>query len=112
MKEEQPDAPVANHYFPGDDLWALVSAAGVGIVEGAENDGPARQFVEFLLSEEGQRSTSTRRRRPSTCLVDGVEPKEGLPPLEELEGPDIDLAALGPELEATLELLNEVGFTT
>ena len=112
VKEEQPDAPVANHYFPGDDPGALVSAAGVGIVEGAENDGPARQFVEFLLSEEGQRFYVDEAEEAEYLLVDGVEPKEGLPPLEELEGPDIDLAALGPELEATLELLNEVGFTT
>jgi iron(III) transport system substrate-binding protein len=111
-KEEQPDAPVENHFFPGDDPGALVSAAGVGIVEGAENDGPARRFVEFLLSEEGQRFYVEEAEEAEYPLIDGVEPKEGLPPLEELEGPDIDLAALGPELEATLELLNEVGFTT
>jgi iron(III) transport system substrate-binding protein len=112
VKEEQPDAPVENHFFPGDDPGALVSAAGVGIVEGAENEDAARQFVEFLLSEEGQRFYVDEAEEAEYPLIEGVEPKEGLPPLDELEGPDIDLVELGPELDATLELLNEVGFTT
>jgi iron(III) transport system substrate-binding protein len=112
VKEEQPDAPVENHFFPGDDPGALVSAAGVGIVEDAENEDAARQFVEFLLSEEGQRFYVDEAEEAEYPLIEGVEPKEGLPPLDELEGPDIDLVELGPELEATLELLNEVGFTT
>jgi iron(III) transport system substrate-binding protein len=112
VKEEQPDAPVENHFFPGDDPGALVSAAGVGIVEGAENDEAAREFVDFLLTEQGQRFYVDEAEEAEYPLIEGIEPKEGLPPLDELEGPDIDLAELGPELEETLELLNEVGFTT
>ncbi len=112
VKEEQPDAPVENHFFAGDDPGALVSAAGVGIVEGAEHGDQARALVEFLLSESGQRFYVEEAEEAEYPLIDGVEPTEGLPPLEDLEGPDIDLADLGPELEATLELLNEVGFTT
>jgi iron(III) transport system substrate-binding protein len=112
VKEEQPDAPVENHFFPGDDPGALVSAAGVGIVEDAENEEEARALVDFLLSEPGQRFYVDEAEEAEYPLIAGVEPKEGLPPLDELEGPDIDLAELGPELEETLELLNEVGFTT
>jgi iron(III) transport system substrate-binding protein len=112
VKEEQPDAPVENYFFPGDDPGALVSAAGVGIVEGAENEEAAQEFVDFLLSEEGQRFYVDRAEEAEYPLIEDIEPKEGLPPLDELEGPDIDLAELGPELEETLELLNEVGFTT
>ncbi|HEX2505622.1 MAG TPA: iron ABC transporter substrate-binding protein [Gaiellaceae bacterium] len=112
VREEQPDAPVENHFFPGDDPGALVSAAGVGIVEGAENEEEARALVDFLLSEPGQRFYVDEAEEAEYPLIAGVEPKEGLPPLDELEGPDIDLAELGPELEETLELLNEVGFTT
>jgi iron(III) transport system substrate-binding protein len=112
VKEEQPDAPVENHFFAGDDPGALVSAAGVGIVEGAENGDEAQKLADFLLSESGQRFYVEEAEEAEYPLIDGVEPKEGLPPLDELEGPDIDLADLGPELEATLELLNEVGFTT
>jgi iron(III) transport system substrate-binding protein len=112
VREEQPDAPVENHFFPGDDPGALVSAAGVGIVEDAENEEEARALVDFLLSEPGQRFYVDEAEEAEYPLIAGVEPKEGLPPLDELEGPDIDLAELGPELEETLELLNEVGFTT
>ena len=36
----------------------------------------------------------------------------GLPALDQLDGPDVQLDAFGPELEKTLELLREVGFTT
>ena len=35
---------------------------------------------------------------------------QGLPPLESLEGPDVDLSTFGAELPATLELLRETGY--
>jgi hypothetical protein len=44
-------------------------------------------------------------------LVEGIEPREGLPPLETLHGPDIALDALGLELESTLEMLADAGYT-
>jgi iron(III) transport system substrate-binding protein len=111
LKEEQPDAPVANHYLEGGDPGALVNVAGAGIVAGSDDVGAAQRFVEFLLSEEGQGFYSDRAEEAEYPLVDGFEPKEGLPPLDSLEGPDISLGELGAELESTLELLNEVGLT-
>ena len=42
----------------------------------------------------------------------GIEAKAGLPPLDSWAGRRLQLDQLGPELEQTLELLNEVGFTT
>jgi iron(III) transport system substrate-binding protein len=111
LKEEQPDAPVANHYLEGGDPGALVNVAGAGIVAGSDDLGAAQRFVEFLLSDEGQRFYSDRAEEAEYPLVDGIEPKEGLPPLDSLEGPDISLGELGTELESTLELLNEVGLT-
>jgi iron(III) transport system substrate-binding protein len=112
VKEEEPDAPVENHFFPGDDPGALVSVAGAGILSGAENEEPAQAFVDFLLSEAGQRFYVEEAEEAEYPLIEGIEPRAGLPALDELEGPDIDLEELGPELEKTLELLNEVGFTT
>jgi iron(III) transport system substrate-binding protein len=112
VKEEQPDAPVANDFLPGDDPGALVSVAGASILESAEHEDAARRFVEFLLSDEGQRFYVDEAEEAEYPLIDGIEPKEGLPPLEELQGPQIELDELGPQLEKTLELLNEVGFTT
>jgi iron(III) transport system substrate-binding protein len=112
LKEEQPDAPVANHFLGAGDPGALVNVAGVGIVENADDDEAAREFVEFLLSEEGQRFYAEEAEESEYPLVEGVEGPEGVPQLEEIEGPDVDLGDLGPELEATLELLNELGYTS
>ena len=67
VQEEQPGAPVANHFLPGDDPGALVSAAGVGVLENADNRDGAESFVEFLLSDEGQQLLhASGPRRPST----------------------------------------------
>ena len=112
VKEEQPDAPVENHFLADGDPGALVSVAGAGVLESTDQPEAARSFVHFLLSDEAQRFYAEGAEEAEYPLVDGVEPREGLPPLEELHGPDVDLDALGPELERTLELLNEVGFTS
>ncbi|MGH3022493.1 MAG: iron ABC transporter substrate-binding protein [Gaiellaceae bacterium] len=112
VREEQPDAGIENHFFPGDDPGALVSTAGVAVLDGAENAEEAEELVDFLLSEEGQRFYAEAAAEAEFPLIEGVEPREGLPALEELQGPEIELDQLGPELEQTLQLLNEVGFTT
>jgi len=112
VKEEQPDAPIANHFLEGSDPGALVSVAGVAILDGAEHSEEAERFVDFLLSEEGQRFYAEEAAEAEFPLIEGVEPREGLPALEELQGPDIVLDELGPELEETLQMLSEVGFTT
>lgn len=112
VKEENADAPVANHYLNGDDPGALVSVAGVGVLESADSKEEAADFVDYLLSEEGQQFYVDQAEEAEYPLIDGVEPKEGLPPLDSIQGPDLDLSRFGVELERTLEMLNEVGFTT
>ena len=112
VREEQPDAPIENLYLPGNDPGALVSTAGAAILEDGEHPDEAEQLVDFLLSEVGQRFYAEAAAEAEYPLIEGVEPREGLPPLDELEGPELELDALGPELERTLQLLNEVGFTT
>jgi iron(III) transport system substrate-binding protein len=112
VKEEQPDAPIANHYLQAGDPGALVNVAGVGIVAGAEHSEAAQRFVDFLLSDEGQRFYSERAEEAEYPLVAGIEPREGLPPLESLQGPDISLGELGGLLESTLEMISEAGLTS
>ena len=112
VKEENPDAAVANHFLTGEDPGALVSVAGVAILESADHEDAARQFVEFLLSEPSQRFYVDEAEEAEYPLVAGIDAKAGLPPLDSLRGPQIALDQLGSELEQTLELLNEVGFTT
>jgi iron(III) transport system substrate-binding protein len=112
LKEEQPDAPVANHFLRAGDPGALVNVAGVGIVDGTDDEDAAREFVDFLLSDEGQRFYPEEAEEAEYPLVAGIEGPKGLPALDELRGPLIALGDLGPELERTLELLNELGYTS
>lgn len=111
LKEEQPGAPVANHFLEPGDPGALVNVAGVGVIAGAPHTDEANRLVEFLLSDEGQRFYSEEAEEAEYPLVDGIPAKAGLPPLSSLRGPDVPLETLGPELEKTLKLLSEVGIT-
>jgi iron(III) transport system substrate-binding protein len=112
VKEEQPDAPIANHFLEAGDPGALVSVAGVAILASSGQGEDAARFVEFLLSDEGQRFYVEAAEEAEYPLIDGIEPKEGLPSLTELEGPDVDLTSFGAEHEATIELLRETGYLT
>ena len=96
------------HFLNSDDPGALINVAGVGILEGSEQSDAAAGIVEFMLSEEGQQYfTDETSEYP---VVDGIELKEGLTPLSELEGSTVDLNQLD-SLAETLALLEEVGLT-
>ncbi len=112
VEQEQPDAPIANHFLEAGDPGALVSVAGAGRLESASDSSRAERFIEFLLSPSGQRFYVDAAEEAEYPLVEGIEPKEGLPPLDELEGPNVDLASFGAEHEATIELLRETGYLT
>jgi iron(III) transport system substrate-binding protein len=112
VKEERPDAPIANHFLEAGDPGALVNVAGAGVVEGARHAGEAERFVEFLLSEQGQRFYAEEAEEAEYPLIEGVSPREGLPPLDSLQGPELSLGELGDELRSTLRLLNELGYTS
>jgi iron(III) transport system substrate-binding protein len=112
VKEEKPGAPIANHFLEAGDPGALVNVAGAGVVAATDDEAAAQQFVEFLLSDPGQRFYAERAEEAEYPLVEGLAAREGLPPLESIQGPDIALGDLGAELEETLELLNELGYTS
>lgn len=93
--------------FPsGDDPGALVNATAVGVTTTGADNPAAVAFVEFLLSEEGQRTFVEETWEYP--LVEGVADPEGVPPLDELEGPDLDLTDLD-SLEATQAMLTDAG---
>ena len=112
VQEEQPDAPIANHFLEAGDPGALVSVAGVGVLESAGNASAAERFVEFLLSPGGQRFYVEEAEEAEYPLVEGIDGRPGLPPLDSLEGPSVDLTSFGAEHEATIELLRETGYLT
>ncbi len=110
VREEQPDAPIANHFLAQGDPGALVSVAGAGVLASSGNKDEAEELVAYLLSDEGQRFYTDTAEEAEYPLVAGIPTKEGLPPLDTLQGPDVDLSSFGAELESTLELLRQTGY--
>lgn len=88
------------------DPGSLVNVAGVGILSGSASDPNAAAFVEWLLTPTVQQwFVENTFEYP---LVPGVASVDGLPPLDELSGPDVALADLA-DLPGTLTMLSEVG---
>lgn len=93
-------------FLTGDDPGALVNATAVAITAKGADNPAALEFVEFLLSEEGQ--TYFEEETKEYPLVAGVPGPAGVPTLEELQGPDLDLTDL-ESLEETIALLTDKG---
>jgi iron(III) transport system substrate-binding protein len=104
--EQGSSFPVANQFLPGGDPGALVNVAGAGILTTAPNPAAAQAFIDFLLATKGQQYFATET--SEYPLIDGVDADPALPPLEQIQSPDIDLSDLA-DLEGTLRLLQEAG---
>lgn len=102
---ENPDAPVANYYFPGGDAGSLVNVAGAAILNASDAKPLAQQFITYLLSSTAQNYFVEETFEYP--LVEGIEADPRLLPLDEIETPELDLTNLS-DLETTLELLDEV----
>lgn len=105
LLEENPEAPVANYYFPGDDIGNLINVAGTAILESSDNKPLAQQFIAYLLSRSAQ--TYFVENTFEYPLLVGMEADPRLKPLSEIQTPDIDLSNLD-DLQGTLDLLDEI----
>ncbi|GAA3979976.1 iron ABC transporter substrate-binding protein [Actinomadura viridis] len=95
------------HYLPGGDPGALINVAGVGVLKGSEHNAAALKAVDFLLSQEAQTYfTEETKEYPLAAGVKSTVP--GLPALESLKAPEIDLGKL-ESLQETLAMLREAG---
>lgn len=110
LKVERPDLPVANHFLAAGDPGALVNCAGVGIVAGTDATAPAERFAAWLLEAEAQAYFAEKTWEYP--LIAGAAADPGLPPLAELQGPEISLGDLGAKLPSTLELIADVGLAS
>lgn len=104
--EQFPDAPVALHFFQAGDVGGLVNVAGAGVVNTSDQPGLAQRLILYLLGKNAQMYFSDVT--AEYPLVEGVPARPELVPLNELQGPEIDLSDLS-DLQGTLELLSEVG---
>jgi iron(III) transport system substrate-binding protein len=93
-------------FLQAGDAGGIVNVTGAGLLQGAAGNADALAFIEYLLSEDGQRYFVEETFEYP--LVPGIEAPEGLPPLESLVNPELDLSDL-ESLEQTQELLARVG---
>jgi iron(III) transport system substrate-binding protein len=106
LAEQGDSFPVRNHFLAGNDPGALVNVAGAGILTTSKNPAAAQAFVDFLLTEESQQYFASETQEYP--LAAGVAANPELPPLDEIDSPDIDLSDLA-DLEGTLRLIQEAG---
>jgi iron(III) transport system substrate-binding protein len=94
------------HYFRNQDPGAFVSVSGAGVLASSDQQEDAQRLVEWLTSPAAQ-----ERLAESTALEYavgvGVDSAEALPPLAELQAPDVDPGSLDAEL--VTELMQDVG---
>jgi iron(III) transport system substrate-binding protein len=100
--------PARLKFLPKSDPGALVNAAGVGVLRGSDRAEQARRFVEYLLAPDAQSYFAQETKEYP--LIPGVAAPQGLPPLDRLQSPDIDLSDLDT-LEATLAMIEQAGLT-
>ena len=90
---------------PGDPT-SIVNVTGVGILSPAQLDQDAIDFVDYMVSTEGQQYfVEATYEYP---LVEGIDAPEGLPALESLVNPELDLSDL-ESLSETQDLLTRFG---
>lgn len=104
------DAVTAENMFmaPGDP-GGLVNVAGVGVLKSAPNPEGAQAFAAYLVAESAQNYFATET--AEYPLVLGVAPSAEMPPLADLQPPEVDLSQLD-DIEATQELLVKTGLLT
>lgn len=93
-------------YPESGDPGSIVNVTGAGILSNAAQDADALEFVEFLVSADAQQYFVEETFEYP--LAEGAEAPEGLPALDSLVNPDLDLSDL-ESLEQTQELLSKHG---
>ena len=105
VQRDRPDAPI-DLAFTENDAGALVNVSGAEVFDNSSKKELANNFVKHLLSAEAQEFFATRTF--AYPMIPGVEPVGGLPTIDELNPPDIDLTKLA-DVGGTIDLMREVG---
>ena len=92
-------------FLPGDP-GGIVNVSGAAILKGSASDPDALAFIEYLVSEDAQRYFVEETFEYP--LLPGIDAPEGLPALDSLVNPELDLADL-ESLEQTQQLLADAG---
>jgi len=93
-------------FLTAGDAGSIVNVSGVGILSGPEPDSDALEFVRYLVSEAAQQYFVDQTFEYP--LLPGIDAPDGLPSLESLLTPDLDLSDLD-DLATTQRLLADAG---
>lgn len=104
---EDPSVPSENYTFPDGDIGSLLIVTAASTLASSDRQEDATALIDFLLSEGAQQFYSEETFEYP--LAAGVEPAEGLPPLDSLAVDTIDFDELGGGLERTRELIEDSG---
>ena len=101
-------APVGMYHFEDGDLGNLALVTGAGALRASDQSEAARQFLQFLLSEEAQSYAATQVNEYP--VVQGTPVPAYMMPVEQALrlSPTFDLQRL-QEMDPTLTLLRDVG---
>jgi iron(III) transport system substrate-binding protein len=104
---EDPSLPSRNYRFPDGDIGSLVIESSATVLAASDKQDQAQQFIEFLLERSSQEYFSEETFEYP--LVSGVDPAGDLPPLEQLDRPQVDVDDLGSGFAQTQELIDRSG---
>lgn len=90
-----------------DQIGLITNATSAAIVNGASNLPAAQAFLDFLVSEEGQRLFAELNYEYP--ILPGVALHEEVQPLENFRLADVDVAQAALEFDATFDLMEKVG---
>jgi len=103
---EDPDQAAQLHFFDEGDLGSMLLVTAASVLDTADDPELANELVAFLLGEAAQ--TYFAEETLEYPLAAGVEPVEGLFPLDEVVSARLDFATLGT-LDETIALIDESG---
>ena len=106
---DDPDQPSALHFFDDGDLGSMLLVTAASVLDTSDQPEDAQRLVEFLLGEEAQ--TYFAETTLEYPLAAGVEPVEGLFPLDDIVSARVDLRELG-SLDRSIELIDSSGLGT
>ena len=107
LQAEEGETAAANHFLASGGPGSLVMPAGAGVLATSDQKESAERLIEFLLSAESQEYFA--RETFEYPLAAGVAALEGLPPLESLGSPLLDLSALAAALDLATDLVAAAG---
>jgi iron(III) transport system substrate-binding protein len=103
---DDPDQAARLHFFDEGDLGSMLLITTGAVLDTANDPELANRLLSFLLGEEAQ--TYFAEETLEYPLAAGVEPVEGLFPLDEIVSARLDFDTLG-SLDETIALIDESG---